>query len=579
MKAWMKAVAVLCLAGMAPGASAQNTYTLPYVLAADTAGIEGFVRIRNQTARDGTVRIQAIDDTGRRTAPVTLSIDASATVNFNSRDLERGNASKGLSSGVGNGTGHWRLVLSTALTIQPLAYIRTSDGFVTAMHDVAPVSGRDHSIPFFNPGSNNSQVSRMRLINPGTTAATITIRGFDDEGDLSRNVQLTLPAGHARMITAQQLERGEGVSGSLGDGRGKWSLTVGSNVDIQVMSLLQSPTGHLSNLSTSPLLAGGGISDPTDPVDPVDPSDDHGNTPSTATVVRVPSTTTGSIETPNDLDIFRFELPNTSRLVVRTSGNTDTLGNLYRGSQRIGANDDGADSSDGYNFRITESSASPGTYYVWVLGFSERVTGAYTLHVETSGGTTPPSSVVGAFAAGWREDQRYYRLLNGVSCNDLVVYAQQGRLSVQDVNSQAVAGCNQTGASARVRCSFLGNFGGPDIQHRCGSVAIGARSRDNQCAIVHGAGASRSNAEQDAIARCRNALGGGECRVVELQRGSRGARENTTQCIGETIGRHAADALWSSHDDAVQTQRRSGKRKWTPGTHTIHPGRVQAPGR
>ena len=258
MKASMKAGAALCLAGMAAGANAQNTYTLPLVMAADSAGLTGFVRIVNRTERSGSVQIHAIDDTGARFGPVSLSVGAAAVAGFNSGDLERGNASRGLSSGVGDGSGHWRLELTTALDIQPLAYIRTVDGFVTAMHDIAPVSGMEHAVLFFNPGSNARQVSRLRLANPGTAAAQVTVEGRDDAGDVaSGTVRLTLPAGAARTLTAQALEAGgEGFDGSLGDGAGKWRLSVTSSQVIEVMSLLQSPTGHLANLSTAPVHVG-----------------------------------------------------------------------------------------------------------------------------------------------------------------------------------------------------------------------------------------------------------------------------------------------------------------------------------
>ena len=129
-------------------------------------------------------------------------------------------------------------------------------GFVTSMHDVAPepeADSRRYRIVFFNPGANRNQVSRLRLINPGTSAARIVITGRDDAGDTAPggSVSLSLPAGGAQTLTAQSLENGgEGITGNLGDGAGKWRLTVSSNVDIQVMSLLQSPTGHLANLST-----------------------------------------------------------------------------------------------------------------------------------------------------------------------------------------------------------------------------------------------------------------------------------------------------------------------------------------
>ena len=37
-----------------------------------------------------------------------------------------------------------------------------------------------------------------------------------------------------------------------GDGAGKWRLAVTSEQPVIVMSLLSSPTGHLTNLSTAP---------------------------------------------------------------------------------------------------------------------------------------------------------------------------------------------------------------------------------------------------------------------------------------------------------------------------------------
>ena len=52
------------------------------------------------------------------------------------------------------------------------------------------------------------------------------------------------------MLTAQELEEGSaGVEGRFGDGAGKWRLTVSADQPVQVMSLLLSPTGHLTNLS------------------------------------------------------------------------------------------------------------------------------------------------------------------------------------------------------------------------------------------------------------------------------------------------------------------------------------------
>jgi len=119
---------------------------------------QGFARVINHAAHGGEIRIVAVDDAGNRKEPITLSVDARQTAHFNSDDLERGNAGKGLSGAVGSGKGDWRLELTSDLDIEVLAYVRTSDGFLTAMHDVAPVGPDGHYVSIFNPGSNPDQV-------------------------------------------------------------------------------------------------------------------------------------------------------------------------------------------------------------------------------------------------------------------------------------------------------------------------------------------------------------------------------------------------------------------------------------
>ena len=235
-------------------------HMLPLFLPAGQAR-KGFARIINRSDRSGTVRVYGTDDTGRRRGPISLSLDAGATRHFNSDDLERGNTSKGLTGALGNGTGNWRLEVATDLDIEPSAYIRTADGFLTAMHAVArasEVGGETvHRVPIFNPGSNSQQVSWLRVANLTDSRVNVTIRARDDAGDPAPlgEVRLTLPANGARRYSAQELESGAPVSlrGRLGDGSGKWRLSVTADGDIEVVSLLQSPTGHLSNLSTTPL--------------------------------------------------------------------------------------------------------------------------------------------------------------------------------------------------------------------------------------------------------------------------------------------------------------------------------------
>ena len=115
----------------------QFEHSLPLVISAANPVQQGFVRIINHSNKAGTVEIRAFDDFGQRFGPVTLDLEAKGSVHFNSDDLESGNADKGLSGGVGDGQGDWRLELVTTLEIELLGYVRTTeDGFVTSMHDV-----------------------------------------------------------------------------------------------------------------------------------------------------------------------------------------------------------------------------------------------------------------------------------------------------------------------------------------------------------------------------------------------------------------------------------------------------------
>lgn len=227
---------------------------------------QGFVRVINHSEGAGVVRVEGIDDAGDRTGPVVLALHGNATVHFNSGDLENGNRGKRLTGSTGAGQGDWHLELASGLDIEVLSYVRAADGFLTAMHDVVPESGNEHRVALFNPGSNVAQVSRLRLINPGRDDAAITIRGVDGEGaSPGSDVETTVPAGAARTFSAADLEAGNGVAGALGDGAGKWQLTVSSDQPLRVVNLLESPSGHLTNLSTIPSAVEGAFSVPLFP--------------------------------------------------------------------------------------------------------------------------------------------------------------------------------------------------------------------------------------------------------------------------------------------------------------------------
>ena len=231
-------------------AAGQRQYSIPLFIAASHPTQQGFARIINLSDHSGEVNIVAVDDAGARFGPLAFVLGPKASLHFNSDDLENGNARKGLSGRAGDGQGNWHLEIGTDLEIEPLAYVRTEDGFLTSMHG----KGTGGALSVFNPGSNAEQRSALRLVNRGRRPVEAIITGVDDRGQSpGGEVRVTLAAGAARTLPAQDLEAGGAdLSGGLGDGRGKWRLSIAADGAVQAMSLLNSPTGHLTNLSAPP---------------------------------------------------------------------------------------------------------------------------------------------------------------------------------------------------------------------------------------------------------------------------------------------------------------------------------------
>ena len=242
-------------------AALADQYTIPLFVSAFTSDApQGRLRILNSSGESGTVEIYAIDDAGARFGPATFTLNAGAAVEFEPFDFSSGNAAKGLSNDLGIGDGHFRLLLDADIPIQPSAYVRAPDGTLAAMHDtvrgpsVAAADRYRYDVPIFNPASEITQESRLRLINPGDTAATVTIEGRDDSGTEATggSVQLTLAAGGAQTLTAQQLEAGAtGLTGRFGAGTGKWRLTVSADGPLRVVNIVAATAGYWNNLSTT----------------------------------------------------------------------------------------------------------------------------------------------------------------------------------------------------------------------------------------------------------------------------------------------------------------------------------------
>ena len=59
---------------------------------------------------------------------------------FNARDPKVGDIEEGLIGGLGAGEEDWCLDVTLELDLMVLSYVRTRDGFLARLHDVAPVA-------------------------------------------------------------------------------------------------------------------------------------------------------------------------------------------------------------------------------------------------------------------------------------------------------------------------------------------------------------------------------------------------------------------------------------------------------
>ena len=433
--------------------------SVPLMLAPDSER-QGFVRIINETDQAGSVRITAVDDAGNAANPIEIELEAGASTHFNSDDLADGNSAKGIDSIGLPQQGHWRLRVEAAEGVRVMAFVRTRAGFLTAMHDVLPRDDQRRIVArMLNPGSNRTQESSLRLVNTGTNSERVSIRGVDDRSRSAGPVTLTLVAGQARTITAFDLENGaQGLTGSLGDGGGKWRLTIEAGQSVMGMGLLETPAGPITNISTIGLPPM--VRAPSEP----DDQDGQGNSFANAINLPVGGQVSGSIDPAGESDYYRIRVSQSGTLDVYTSGSLDTRGDLYDSEERrLASNDDGS-TSDGLNFRISRE-VDAGTYYARVEAYYRDATGSYTVHAELDASTEPEpptdleppeeSGPYGAYALGdpiHRVDGTTSYVIDGYSTNDD---------TQEEADQEALADCEDDGflGDSPRNCRIVGRFG------------------------------------------------------------------------------------------------------------------------
>ncbi len=214
-----------------------------------------FLRFVNTVDSTTNVEIYGIDDSGiaSKRGPVSFSLGAQASKQITAAELESGSEAKGLTSRLCDGQGKWQLIVRSDNAVQLLGLIRTPDGFLTGLNDVAPGGGGSRFVYFANPASNSNQQTFLRLVNKSTVSGSVSITGLDDAGQPSSGTaMLNLDANRSQQLTASDLENGnanKGLTGGLGSGTGKWRLDVSSSLDLDVISMIRTPDGFLTNLS------------------------------------------------------------------------------------------------------------------------------------------------------------------------------------------------------------------------------------------------------------------------------------------------------------------------------------------
>ena len=135
-------------------------HSIPLVMSADDHGSAGIpAHHQPLPVEPGTVRIDAFDDRGpplRPREPVDRGAGRRGTSTpWISRTGERREGTLPEASGTAAATGGW--CSTTTLDVKTRAYVRTSDGFLTSIHEVAAeedAGSMRYRVPTFNPGKN-----------------------------------------------------------------------------------------------------------------------------------------------------------------------------------------------------------------------------------------------------------------------------------------------------------------------------------------------------------------------------------------------------------------------------------------
>ena len=232
--------------GMSRGSGVVHRVPL-FPSAADGSGRRGVVRVVNRSAAAAEVSIEAFDATDRVYEELRLALEAESSAEFDSMDLEQGNAAKGLEGSTGSGEGDWWLELASESDIEVLSYVDGATGPLSAVRGTAGAeteTGMRYEVVLLS-----GEASELRLLNAGGETVEVRVSGTDDAGSPGGEVELTLAPWTAGTLTTTALAEGSGVRGALGAGTGSWRLSLEADGEIDVLSLVRGAGGKLSDVS------------------------------------------------------------------------------------------------------------------------------------------------------------------------------------------------------------------------------------------------------------------------------------------------------------------------------------------
>ena len=293
------------LVGLVAGTSHAGVYEIPLFLRADDPTQESLLRIQGAYPKWlGFQRLQIVgyDDTGAVHGPIWLTIENFGDVTLTSTDLEHGNAAKGLPSGLGTGTGDWRLVLTADddyLDVRSYARAVTESGQMVPMHqletahDILPLAPwmtegipqPTHVVSLLMPADLTGSTTLVRIFNRKSHPVRIRLRTdtipWHATCDLPPYTTLVETAEALRDLMAEESWlSAEEIQENQRDG---WRMTVavlaepadpspslscqaagddadtdlavaegGTVTDIGVMTLVEDGDGNLTNISGPP---------------------------------------------------------------------------------------------------------------------------------------------------------------------------------------------------------------------------------------------------------------------------------------------------------------------------------------